>query len=229
MRHATVALLLLGACTWPTRDQNDVVAGTVSLVNAESSAALVQAGPYVSVIDRISIRVADAAAAIIGSADIPLQRYDSTTTTTIELPEGLATFTAEVRSNNGALLYTGSTTAEVREGFTVEIPVTAVTSVLVIQPDTLKTMGVFQGRFIVYNAGSQPLIWTFASIDQRLCGDGCSVVPQSDTIAPRQFATFTAFIGSSTPASVFSFVVSSKEGNVPVRWWHERVLLTRTP
>lgn len=226
MRYTTAVLLTLGACTWPTRDDDHRVSGTVMLVNAEPGAALVQPGPYVSVIDHLAIGVSDASGLVIGSASIPLQRYDSTASTTIELPEGLATFTAEVRSNTGVLLYRGSTTAEVREGFNIELPVVADTSVLVIQPDTLRTTGQRSGVFIVYNAGSKPLFWQLTSIDQRLCSEGCNVTPQLGTIAARQFSTFKADISLSEPSGVFSFTVSSSVGDVPVRWAHTRATVT---
>jgi hypothetical protein len=225
MRYASVAFLALGACTWPTSDEGYLVAGTVALVN-EAGAALAQAGPYVSVIDRLSIGVSDASGQTIGSASIPLQRYDSTASTTIELPQGLATFTAEVHSNNGALLYTGTTTAEVREGFTIQIPIVAQRSVLVVQPDTLKTTAQTSGVFTLHNAGSQPLVWNLSSIDPRLCNDGCRVTPESGTIAAHQNATFRADVFSGESSRVLSFTVSSAEGDVPVRWAYTRPTVT---
>ena len=226
MRHASAALLILGACNWPTSDKGHLVAGTVVLVNADPAPALAQAGPFVSVIDRLSIGVSDASGLVIASATIPLQRYDSTASTTLELPEGLATFTAEVRSNTGALLYTGTTTAEVREGFTIEIRVVAQRPVLVVQPDTLKTTGQATGVFTLHNAGSQPLVWNLSSIDERLCSDGCRVTPQSGTIPSHQNATFRADVFLSEPTGVLSLTVSSAEGSVPVRWAHTRPAIT---
>lgn len=222
MRNASAALLILGACTWPTSDHGHLVAGTVVLVNAEPAAALIQAGPFVSVIDRLSIGVSDASGLVIASATVPLQRYDSTASTTLELPVGLATFTAEVRSSNGALLYTGTTTAEVREGFTIEIRVVAQRPVLVVQPDTLKTTGQTSGVFTLHNAGSQPLVWNLSSIDPRLCNDGCTVTPRSGTIQPHQTVTVRADIFPNQPSGVLAITVSSAEGDVPFRWAYTR-------
>jgi hypothetical protein len=98
--------------------------------------------------------------------DRALTPTDSVVTFPVTVEEGTTRFTAEVRSDNGTLLYTGERTADIQEdGFVVTITLDAQSPVLVVVPDSIFVDTATNGRFLVRNRGVGTLTrWAIDSV-----------------------------------------------------------------
>lgn len=104
---------------------------------------------------------------------------DSTVLFDIALAPGNYDFQAEVFSNNGALLYTGTANQEIEEdGFQVDIQLRAVNSVMVVFPDSIDMVNNYQQMLFFINKGRvgiDTLFWKIISYTPPLdsCVEGC--------------------------------------------------------
>src|SRR5687767_5960548 len=184
---ALITLLALCACSGITRDDGHLVSGTIVLSSNEVASPVLQPGPYISVVDRVDIRATNGAGEVIASTSFRLQRYDSDASATLEVPEGSITFSVDVTSASGIVLYSGSATTVVTEGFEVDVPLTAQRPVLVVQPDTIHTT-LAPARFTVYNGGpftpggGSMLDWSINVLSPN-CAQVCTIRPISGRLA----------------------------------------------
>jgi hypothetical protein len=171
--------------------------------------------------DSVDIRVTSSGGALLFSTGRRLQRYDTSATLPVEVPAGVAVFSAQILSSNGSTLFSGSTTQNVAsDGLAVVVQLTENRPVLVVLPDTAKTTDTFRTSFTVYNGGTDSLTWGLQSADAPFdnCGRFCQFLPRSGTIGPKQQMLITAQLFIAVPSGVFSFVLRSPEGDVRV-WW----------
>ncbi len=243
LRRLSVFASTLGvaACSALVSTDARVVRGTIVLTRAAGTGAQAVVGPYVSVIDSLALTIT----AGIGGTPQLIGRHlapsDTVITIPLTVPAGGATLAVQVLSNNRMLLYTGqaSTTID-RDRFAVTVPVVPVSPVLVVNPDTIKTSalalqtGLRFTKVAVHNSGNSALIWSLKSVDTaftrcNLSFPGtippCVASPASGTVAPNGNDTLTFSFPDRLPsgapffaAHVFSFVLTSAQGDVTVRW-----------
>jgi Bacterial Ig-like domain (group 2) len=225
---ALITLLALCACSGIMRDDDHRVSGTIVLASNEVASPVLQAGPYISVVDRVDIRATNAAGELIASTSFRLQRYDQDASATLEVPEGSITFSVDVTSASGIVLYSGSATAVVPDGFEVDVPLTAQRPVLVVQPDTIRTT-LAPAQFTVYNGGpassgvpSVPLLdWT-VNVTSPNCAQVCIIRPFSGRLAGKQSDTFEASVPLNQASGTYQLAVNSPEGGVTAVWVYTR-------
>ncbi|MEO7998749.1 MAG: hypothetical protein ABI852_14965, partial [Gemmatimonadaceae bacterium] len=140
------------------------------------------------------------------------------------------------------LLHSGQASAVIdKDGFSVSVPIVAGRALMVVNPDTIKTAvkdlqtGLRIAKAYVYNRGSVNLIWSVKSVDTSFTkspcigirGNFCGTAPAVgivDTLKPNAMDSvlfaFTDQIGGLPlfNSRLFSFVLTSAEGDVTVRW-----------
>lgn len=178
--------------------------------------------PCVSVVDTLQLTVTEA-----DGAEQTAFRLLTPDVTEVRIPvevdPGSVRFEAEVRSNNGSLLYTGATEAGVEaEGFQIEVTLDAVNAVLKACPD-LVPLGVFdteyRGDLRVINRGDRSTTWA-ATVDPPLCdGEPCfrldpdgGDVGEGDTVAVAGIASLI------TLTDAYDVRITSPVGTLDVRF-----------
>jgi len=223
---ALMTLLALGACSGITRDDGQRVSGTIVLSSNEVASPVLQAGPYISVVDRVDIRATNGAGELIASTSFRLQRYDQDASATLEVPEGSITFSVDVTSASGIVLYSGSATAVVTEGFEVDVPLTAQRPVLVVQPDTIRTT-LAPAPFTVYNGGplttggGSMLNWSINVLSPN-CAQVCTIQPGSGLLPGKQDTRFVVSVPLNQASGTYQLAVNSPEGGVTAVWVYTR-------
>ena len=234
---AIASALGVAACSSLFDAEAPELRGKVVLSRTAGNASQAVVGPYVSVIDSVtlSITASGGTPQLIGRHLAP---YDTAVTIPLRVAAGSATFSVRVLSNNDTLLYGGQVSRMIdRDGFAVTVPLAAVKPVLVVNPDTIKTSvnGPVTGQRItkvaVRNSGRDTLVWRLKPIDDTAfarCNAQSQIVlpcrasPLSGRVAANGLDTLTFFLATSafrdTARRVFSFVLTSPEGDVTVRW-----------
>jgi hypothetical protein len=215
-----VGAALLASCSMTTDgDSRRPLKATVVLANTRPVAQR-PAGPFLSILDSIDLRVYTTGGRLLAQSGQRLRAYDTSATLGIDLEAGRDSFVVRVLSNNQTVLFSGSAVANIETGEeTVTVPITAVRPVLLITPDTARSI-VTGSQYSIYNSGNGPLQWTVATIDTAItrCGTQCSVTPTSGTLAPGQTANLRVVVPADFPTRLFSFSVRSSEGTVGPRW-----------
>ena len=233
MRSASPAValvLLLVACG--LLDQPSPVSMHIA-IDLGAGAGL-QPGDFTTVAQRIDLSVS------AGDGEQTLTQAlgegESEATFDVTVEEGDATFAADVVSNNGTLLFTGSTTTKIEaDGFAVTVAPAAVNAVLLLAPRvatftrTLESDSrQFVARMTVHNRGSAALTWRADSLVTLPAGvtmtcelpntDGLRCTVNQNT-APGQSQDIDLFVdvpfGVPQPASVTLRLVSPV-GTLPV-------------
>jgi hypothetical protein len=202
--------------------------------------AAVLGGDFVSVLDTAKLSIRSG-----GKTETHLARFgsgDSEHSFDVNLKSGDATFTVDVVSTNGTLLYHGSTTQTIdQDGFVVAITPQAVDAVMIVSPrravfDTGSTLigntlyRTWTATMRIRNAGSANLTWRVDSMvtkpapvimgctdfNDHSCLTNLTRAPGPDlTIA----VTFSLAIGfglpTFTPPTTLRFI--SSVGNVTTR------------
>lgn len=219
MKPAPIAIVLLAlcACSWPTRDDQRRVSGTIVLTGNDIAFALLP-GPYISVVDRVEIRATNGAGEVIASTSFQLQRYESSGSATLMVPEGNTTFSVDVSNATGLVLYSGSATGVVSDGFEIDVPLTAQRPVLVIQADTFRSTG-GAAQFSVYNGGRDSLNW---STPLGVCPQNVCASPAGGRLGAGQRAAVSFTVPFNQPTGNYNITVSSPEGSVTPVWVYTR-------
>src|SRR5438270_9202023 len=194
---ASIVTLAVVACSAAVAPDQRTVRGTVTLSRADASALVT--GTFKSVVDSVAVSVTGAGAPVsvgrrfgTGETSIPFS---------VTLSSGTATVGVQVVSNDKkTLLYAGSSTATIdHDGFSINVPLTALRPVLVVFPDTIRTdstvvpSGVNVAfvppiRFAsvaIHNSGKDSLAWSVARVPNApdFCGTFCAVTPASGKLA----------------------------------------------
>ena len=138
------------------------------VLSVHSLFGAVLGGNFLSVLDTAHLTIAS------GGEEQTATRVfgpgDSETTFDVTVKTGSATFSLDVMSNNGTLLYEGETTSTIDgDGFAVNITPRPDTAVLVVYPTPTFIMSdngddtFFTYNMRVRNSGSAPLIWRVSS------------------------------------------------------------------
>jgi hypothetical protein len=225
-----VPVLFLGACG--LLDQSSRVSMQVAIVLG--SGVGLQPGDFTTVAERVDLSIAS------GDGEQALTRalgegeFEASFDVTVD--EGDATFAVDVVSNNGTLLFTGSTTAAIEaDGFAVTVVPVAVNAVLLLAPRVAvftrtqeSDSREFVARMTVHNRGSAALTWRADSLVPLPVGvrmdcvlpntDGLRCTPDQTT-APGRSQDIDLFVdvpfGIPQPASVTLRLVSPV-GTLPV-------------
>jgi len=217
------ALASLGACGLVDDS------GRVSMRIAIDFGAAVglQQGDYTTVAQRIDLSVTSDGGVATQTQALGEGEFEATFDVTVD--EGSATFAADVVSNNGTLLFTGSTTTSIEaDGFAVTVTPVAVNAVLLLAPRvgtftrTLESDSrQYVARMTVHNRGSGTLTWRADSLVPLPARVTMScVLPNTDglrctedrTTGPGQSQAIDLFVdvpfGIPQPASVTLRLVS---------------------
>ena len=126
-------VLLLSSCELPTRTPSAVA---VRLTAAEQTARQAFA-PDLTVVERASVRL-EVDGTTVSSAEVMVGPGQRDISFELDIPSAAADFVGEVSSNNGTLLFEGTTgPVEPLEGEIVDVELGAVNSVTGVAPDTL--------------------------------------------------------------------------------------------
>jgi hypothetical protein len=176
----------------------------------------------VSVVDSLVLVVEDEGGArqTQGRALTP---DDAVVTFFVEVEAGTVTFAAEVLSNNGAVLYAGTVSRAVEaDGFSVEVPLSAVNAVLKACPARVPLPfddgdDAYAGTLAVINRGSLPATWA-ADFEGPTCdGAPCFALdPSSGTTAPGDTTSATATASPATPPEPLDVRITSAVGTLDV-------------
>lgn len=231
MRTLILSLLGVAACSGAVQPDGRAVRGTVVLSRSVAQASTPIAGTFRSVVDSVALSVtAGGTTRTLGHHFAP---NEISVSIPITLPAGIATVSAEVLSNNKALLFSGSASPNIDgDGFSVDVPLTALTSVLVVFPDTLKIdstnaqLGLRIASATVRNSGNTVLAWSVVRVSTNttsVCSFGCSVTPDTGHLAPNvemkiRFTMPSSNDGGPFPAGTLSYLFSSREGTVTLPW-----------
>ena len=216
------------ACAGSVAPDNGALVGSVTLSRAASDVGAPITGSFRSVVDTVALTIT-----VGGSLQSIGHRFapgEASASLPVTLPAGVATFSAQVWSNNSTLLFTGDTTATIdHDGFSVDLPLAALTPVLVVFPDTAKLDSIRNGvRFAslrVRNSGNSILSWGVTRDTTgtgSLCG--CNTLPSAGRLSAGRDTTvvFTMLslttAGASFPAGTFTYRFTSTQGTVAVLW-----------
>jgi hypothetical protein len=228
----TFALLLgASACTGSVDPDNRARSGSVGLSRAVTEVGAAITGSFRSVVDSVALSItAGGAVRSIGRRIAP---GEVSASLPITLPAGVATIGAQIWSNNATLLYTGDTSAIIdNDGFSIDVPLTALTPVLVVFPDTLKvdsvSDGIRFGSLRVRNSGNGILSWGVTRDTAgtgAICGNqACSTFPTAGRLSAGQEGLVTFAMpaltpaGAPFPAGTFTYRFTSAQGTVVVQW-----------
>lgn len=242
-RHVFLfALTGITACSALTTPDNKSASGSITLRREGAANSLPFTGPYVSVLDSLLLTVTsdqEATPQLIGRH---LRSGDTSFILPVTVAAGQATFAVQVLSNNKTLLQSGQATSAIdRDGFSVTVPIVAGRALLVAQPDTVKTSvrdaqtALRIAKVYVHNRGSVPLTWSLKTTDTSFTKTPCTIRGITCATAPAVGVVNTLKAGgmdsvlfgftdqgpSAAPlfsTRVFSFVLTSPEGDVTVRW-----------
>ncbi|MEM1041060.1 MAG: hypothetical protein AAGI91_00375 [Bacteroidota bacterium] len=141
----------------------------------------------------------------------------------VEVEAGTVTFTAEVTSNNGALLYAGAETTVIdADAFRVEVELRAVNAVLKacnVPAPLVFNDDAFRGAVQVINRGTRVAAWR-AVVDAPLCdNEPCLVLtPDSSSTAPDDTTDVLARADFGSSGSAFSARIDSEVGFLDLRF-----------
>jgi hypothetical protein len=228
--RALVLSLGVVACSGSVSPGEQRLNGTVVLSRSVAGASSLVTGTFRSVVNSLALSIVAA-----GTSQVVGHHFGAGETSVsipVTLPAGAAQISAEVLSNNRASLFSGASTPTIdRDGFSVDVPLTPRTAVLVVLPDTVKLDSAnSRTRFAsvtVHNSGTGFLVWSVARDTAGtgfICALGCSVSPQVGELAAGRdvglvftMPTLTA-AGGGYPGGSFTYVFTSREGTVTLRW-----------
>jgi hypothetical protein len=187
-------------------------------------------GPYVSVVDSVDLTVTTSGIGVqrFGKR---LARRDSVVTFTVTVERGQSDFSARVLSTVGAVLYSGTQSANITQStFTMDVPLQAAGPILLVAPDTAKVtqqsppgdVVFFYKTVTVHNRGSASLTWSVKDTlppSAAQCPSGCiRFTPLSGTLAAGTSAALTMTRKFSTAfGQPITFVITAgTNGEVPV-------------
>lgn len=223
-----IALLVIAAALTGCGDEHavapDLEGGTPEVVFDLRSLFLTADGrePCVSVVDALTLVVEEESGGR-QTRRVELTPEDAVVRIPVEVDPGTLTFTAEVLSNNGTLLYTGTETATVdADDFSVEVELRAVNAVLKAcdAPTPLVPIDdAFRGAVQITNRGTRAAAWQ-ATFDSPLCdGDPClSLTPDSSTTAPGDTTEVFARAEFESTVQAFDVRIESEVGVLDVRF-----------
>lgn len=220
MMRITSLLCVAGlvACSSVNDGGEPEIRPTIMLANGQLGAP---SGGFVSVLDSIELRVTTANGAEVARLGQHIGGYRTTAIFQPTFPPGNITFSAEVFSNSGVSVFSGTTTQLITSDI-ASLPLTlqATRPVLLVAPDTARTATVTSALLTVYNSGTGTLAWNVAGTDTAFtrCGSQCTLAPSAGSLAAGQTADVRLSVPANFPTRLFSFVIRSAEGSVTAYW-----------
>jgi hypothetical protein len=215
-----VLTALAVACASPVESGRGDRRVSVTLSSAASVAARnTLSGPYVSVLDSVDLRINDGANREVSHTGARLTRYQKSVPLVVEVPEGQLHFVLQVLSVATIPVFSGTAGRKIpQDGLQVDITGSAISPVMAVLPDTLRTNGPSIGTFTTYNVGRDRLDWTVGVLDTALarCGRSCSIVPNSGSVDAGASLPLSIRVPPSFPSRTFVIVLHSAQGDVPI-------------
>jgi hypothetical protein len=219
----TTAALL--SCADITHHERQSIAVVLSLANTAGVSSAVVDSPFVSVIDSVNLSIASASGTPMLAYGAHVARGRKSIAFRVQLDEGTYTFSASVQNKNGIVLFDGVSTVSINANrFTVNLPVVPRTSVMVVAPDTTRTLQ-DDGKSVVaqvtvHNRGLDSLLWQISSRPPIMasCPATCSAFPDSGRIGAGGTQILTFLVPNTFAPQVLCFTLSSAQGDVPVCW-----------
>lgn len=213
---ATCLAVLAPGCGFLTEAGNDVTSEIrIELQVATRSGSAIQGIPL-SVIESVRLTVVPESGDQIDSVK-SLSTASPAATFGVTVEMGSVEFIAEVTSNNGSTLYTGSTLEDIRaDGFQVTVPLQAVAPVMVVSRDSLDVSPDLPDSVEITNRGVGTLSWSISGTtppDTSCAGPCLTFTPTSGdlTADQSQFVSVLAATDSTEPLLV---QVTSAQGGV---------------
>lgn len=196
MRWLAVAALGLSffACLPITESSSSPRQISVTLTRSASDAAVFP-GRYVSVLDTAILTVTSGSNNIVSSSRVKLGQQDEVVAFSVTVEAGSARFDAQIRSNNGTLLFDGTRSVDIGPGNdTVSIDMRAVSPVLLVSLDFNPVSGnTFSVQTRVHNRGVDSLKWEIEG-DGETCGQqGAFCSPMRGTLGKLMSQTLTIY------------------------------------
>ena len=162
-----------------------------------------QQGIAVSVIDEVTLTVEEEDGSSRTFSET-LAPGESEVVFVVQVDAGLVNFSADVLSNNGTLLYTGSAEEEISEdGFEAVITVEPVAPVMVVFPDSIELDPSESGSVDIRNRGIGTLAWQVGDISPA---NTCRIIGTIDVFGPcLDFEIESGTVDSAEAAVLFVF------------------------